>query len=183
MEHPASFRTGIICVLSKEAIIVLYQRDAFNEDAVRETLWAMRFLLPGLPAFCCAKVAVTTHHGRKDTKTPVKVSMWCILLNLILNLSLFPFLRQGGLALATAVCSWINVLTLLAIDTRKLPNWNWRKTLLGAIRRRRNGPLAHAAAVQSRPFPALFDRSSCFRLRRRRRLSARLRNFPLPRTG
>ena len=60
--------------------------------------------------------------------------MWCILLNLILNLSLFPFLRQGGLALATAVCSWINVLTLLAIDTHKLPNWNWRKTLLGAIR-------------------------------------------------
>ena len=47
---------------------------------------------------------------------------------------MFPFLRQGGLALATAVCSWVNVLTLLAIDTHKLPNWNWRKTLLGAIR-------------------------------------------------
>ena len=124
----------LLAVLSEEAIVVLYQRDAFNETAVKETLWAMRFLLPGLPAFCCAKVAVTTHHGRKDTKTPVKVSLWCILLNLILNLSLFPFLRQGGLALATAVCSWVNVLTLLAIDTRKLPNWNWRRTLAGAIR-------------------------------------------------
>ena len=137
----------LLAVLSEEAIVVLYQRDAFNETAVKETLWAMRFLLPGLPAFCCAKVAVTTHHGRKDTKTPVKVSLWCILLNLILNLSLFPFLRQGGLALATAVCSWVNVLTLLVIDTHKLPNWNWRKTLLGAIRLAIFAFLAAAAAA------------------------------------
>ncbi len=137
----------LLSVLARESIIVLYQRGAFNETAVNETLWAMRFLLPGLPAFCCAKIAVTTHHGRKDTKTPVKVSMWCILLNLILNLSLFPFLRQGGLALATAVCSWINVMTLLAIDVRKLPNWNWCKTLIGALRLTLLATFAAAAAA------------------------------------
>jgi hypothetical protein len=38
-------------------------------------------------------------------------------------------------------------LTLLAIDTRKLPNWNWRKTLFGAIRLAVFAFLAAAAAA------------------------------------
>lgn len=124
----------LLAVLAEPVIVMLFQRGAFNAEAVRETVWALWFLVPGLPAFCCAKVAVTTHHGRKDTKTPVKISMYCIALNLVLNLTLMQFLRQGGLALATAICSWVNVITLLTIDTKKLPHWNWKSTLKAVVK-------------------------------------------------
>lgn len=128
-------------VLAEPAIRLLFQRGAFNEEAVRECAWALRFYLPGLPAFCLAKVAVTPHNARKDTATPVKVSLVCIGLNLILNLILMQFLRQGGLALSTSICSWVNVIALLWLCRPHLPQWQPSSTIRAAL------PLLIAAAL------------------------------------
>lgn len=120
-------------VLAEPIIRILFQRGAFNEEAVRECAWALRFYLPGLPAFCLAKVAITPHNARKDTATPVKVSMVCIGINLILNLILMQFLRQGGLALSTSLCSWLNVLALLWLCRGHLPQWQAAATARAAV--------------------------------------------------
>lgn len=126
--------TTLMAALNTDIIRLLFQRGAFTEEAVRECAWALAFYLPGLPAFCAAKVATTTHHGRKDTKTPVKISLICILTNFILNICLIFFIKQGGLALASSISSWLNVLLLLAIDTKKLPNWKYRRTAFSAFK-------------------------------------------------
>ena len=133
--------TALLCALNTEVIRLLFQRGAFTDESVRECALALICYLPGLPAFCAAKVAVTTHHGRSDTLTPVIVSVICVAVNFILNISLIHSLRQGGLALASSISSWLNVLILLAIDTRKLPTWNCWHTIRAAIR------LAVAAAT------------------------------------
>lgn len=104
----------------------LFARGAFTVDAVRETSWALTFYVLGLPAFCCAKVATNPFHARLDTATPVKISLFCMLLNLVLNLILMQFLRQGGLALSTSICSWLNVGLLLSLNCRHLPQWSPR---------------------------------------------------------
>ncbi|MBP5639710.1 MAG: murein biosynthesis integral membrane protein MurJ [Victivallales bacterium] len=133
--------TAFLAALNSEVIRLLFQRGAFTTDSVRECALALIFYLPGLPAFCAAKVAVTTHHGRSDTLTPVIVSVICVFVNFILNILLIHSLRQGGLALASSLSSWLNVLILLAIDTRKLSTWNYWSTIVSALR------LAVAAAL------------------------------------
>ena len=56
-----------------------------------------------------------------------------ILLQIHLNLILMQFLREGGLALATSICSWLQVVVLLLLAKRKLVlEWRVRETLLGA---------------------------------------------------
>lgn len=117
---------ALLFALQEQTIMFLFARGAFTVDAVRETSWALTFYVLGLPAFCCAKVATNPFHARLDTATPVKISLFCMLLNLVLNLILMQFLRQGGLALSTSICSWLNVGLLLSLNCRHLPQWSPR---------------------------------------------------------
>lgn len=120
-------------VLAVPVVQMMYYRGAFNEASVRACVWALMFYLPGLPAFCCMKVATNPHHANNDTKTPVKVALWCILLNFVLNISLLLPLRQGGLALSTSICSWVNVVTLLLLARRHVPAWSIGSSIRAAL--------------------------------------------------
>jgi len=116
---PAAVLLG---VLGKDVIRLLFERGRFREEGVKATAWALGFYLPGIPAFVAAKVAVTPFHARKDTTTPVRISLALLLLNLVLNIVFMQFLAQGGLALATTICSWLNVMLLLhAYSARRGP--------------------------------------------------------------
>ncbi|MFW5802502.1 MAG: murein biosynthesis integral membrane protein MurJ [Verrucomicrobiota bacterium] len=109
-----------LLVVRTPLVSLLFQRGAFDAADTGETVYALLFYLPGIPAFACAKVAVTPFHAAQDTRTPVRVAVICLVLNLVLNLSLMPFLRQGGLALATSIASWVNVLILLHLARRTM---------------------------------------------------------------
>lgn len=117
----------------RETVALLFARGAFQEQAVAECTWALGFYIIGLPAFCLSKIAVNPFYARLDTKTPMLISLSCIAVNLILNLVLMRFLRQGGLALSTSISSWLNVIWLLALNKRALKRWSLRPLLRGAL--------------------------------------------------
>ncbi len=117
-------------VLREPMVRLLFERGSFGELSGRETLWALAFYLPGLPAFVCAKVAVTPFHAAQDTRTPVRIALLCLVMNVVLNLILMQFLKQGGLALATTICAWLNVGLLLGLTRRRLPTFRLRGLLL-----------------------------------------------------
>ena len=116
--------TFFLATSGRDVISLLFARGAFNKVAIQETYWALCFYLFGMPAFCLAKVVTTPFHARKDTKTPMLVSVACLLLNIVLNAILMFPLRQGGLALATSICSWLNIIILLMFNRRHLPQWS-----------------------------------------------------------
>ena len=124
----------LFAVLADPFVRLLFRHGAFNEEAVRSCVYALLFYIPGIPAFCAAKVALTPHHANHDTKTPVRISIACVILNLILNLSLITFMAHGGLALSTSICSWVNVITLLALARKYMPHWNPRNIILAGAR-------------------------------------------------
>lgn len=128
-----AMRTILFCALpctfflaasGREVIGLLFARGAFNAAAIYETHWALLFYLVGMPAFCLAKIVTTPFHARKDTKTPMLVSVGCLLFNIVLNALLMKPLRQGGLALATSICSWLNIVILLLLNRRLMPRWS-----------------------------------------------------------
>ena len=98
---------------------LLYLRGAFTEHSLQETAWAMLFYGCGIPFFVAAKVVVPAFYARKDMTTPLKVSILCILVNLVLSLTLMVWLRQGGIALATVIASLLNNTLLLFLLHRK----------------------------------------------------------------
>ena len=62
--------------------------------------------------------AVATFYARKDTATPVKAALTGVAVNVALKILLVGSLAQIGLALATAVGAWINLLLVIGFAVR-----------------------------------------------------------------
>jgi len=120
--------------LREPVVRLFFERGSFDSRSTAETVWALLFYLPGIPAFAAVKVAVTPFHARQDTRTPLRIAVVCMVLNVILNLVLMLFLRQGGLALATSICSWLNLYLLMRITKRNLEALPVR-SLVGSVGR------------------------------------------------
>jgi putative peptidoglycan lipid II flippase len=96
---------GLI-LLAVPIIDLLFAHGAFAEDpeATARTL----------PA------AARGFYALQDMRTPTRVAMGTLVVNLTLNLTLVWFLREGGLALATALSATVNLSILLVLLKKKV---------------------------------------------------------------
>jgi len=72
----------------------------------------------GLIPFVLIRSAVATFYARKETATPVKASLTGLAVNMGLKLLLMKPFAQIGLAFATAVGAWVNLLLVLGFAVR-----------------------------------------------------------------
>ncbi len=108
---------GLI-LLRHPMINALWERGEFTEISTKGTADALLFYSIGLCAFAGIKVIAPAFYSLKDTKTPVKIGVYALILNVILNLVLIGPLGHGGLALATSLSAFFNV-ALLIFHIRK----------------------------------------------------------------
>ncbi len=91
----------------------LFMRGAFTAaDAVAagRTLAAYGF---GLLPFVLIRSTVATFFARGDTATPVKAALIAAAVNIAFKILLMGPLAQVGLALATSIGAWINLLLVI----------------------------------------------------------------------
>ncbi|MFN0118669.1 MAG: murein biosynthesis integral membrane protein MurJ [Elusimicrobiota bacterium] len=99
---------------------LLFERGKFTFENSVMTYRALAPYVLGLPAFSMAKILATSFYSRKDTKTPVKIAFISMLINVVLNVLLMHKLQVSGLALATAVAAWVQVILLFFILRNKM---------------------------------------------------------------
>ncbi|MFQ5714835.1 MAG: murein biosynthesis integral membrane protein MurJ [Candidatus Scalinduaceae bacterium] len=114
---PAS--VGLI-LLRTPLVELFYERNAFTAESTYRTATVIFFYALGVWAYSASHVIIRAFYSMQNTLTPVKVGAGMVGLNLILNLTLIWFLREGGLALATAISAIVQVMILFAILQRKL---------------------------------------------------------------
>jgi putative peptidoglycan lipid II flippase len=112
---------------------VIYFGGNFSESDLRETLWALHFYALGIPFFCTVKACVSAFYAQRDMKTPLKISLICIGVNIVFNVILMFPLRQGGIAMATVIASILNNLLLLLILRRNLQTKGLFSGLTGTV--------------------------------------------------
>src|SRR5436309_10189837 len=96
----------------------MFARGAFTAaDAAAAAVTLAAYAI-GLIPFVTIRSAVSAFYARKDTATPVKASLAGLAVNLLLKIVLMGSLAQVGLALATAVGAWINLLLVLGFSLR-----------------------------------------------------------------
>ena len=59
-------------------------------------------------------------YALKDTKTPVKIGIYIVFINIALDLILIRYLAHSGLALATSVAAILNLIILLKVLQDKI---------------------------------------------------------------
>lgn len=112
--------TAGLILLRTSIINTLFERGEFLPAATQGTAVALLYYSIGLCAFAGAKVIVSAFYSLQDTKTPMKVGIFSMLLNIVLNLILMGPLQHGGLALATSIAAIVNVFILLYFLKKKL---------------------------------------------------------------
>jgi putative peptidoglycan lipid II flippase len=98
----------------------LFQHGAFSQRDSVLCGWALSAFSIGLPSYVLVKVLTPGFYARADTRTPVRLALWSVAVNLIGNLILIPTLGRYGLGhvgppLATALASTINVAALYVV--------------------------------------------------------------------
>ncbi len=97
---------GLI-VLARPVVDVLFERGGFTAQDTIYTAWALVAYSLGLLAYSCNKVYVPTFYALDDTRTPVRITLVTVLVNLGANLVLLVLLpaeyRFVGLAAGTSI--------------------------------------------------------------------------------
>ena len=99
-----------LMALSYPIITVLFERGAFTSEASIKTAIALCAYAAGLPAYILTKTLAPVFYARGDTATPVKIAAWALGLYVVLCLVLLPKYGYIGIALATGIVAWINVI-------------------------------------------------------------------------
>ncbi len=101
--------TFALFVIAEPIIRVLYQHGAFTLHDMQEAVPTLVAFAVGLPAFLAVKVFAPGFYANHDTKTPFRIAVTCVAINLFFNLTLSGPFRQVGMALATTIAGWANL--------------------------------------------------------------------------
>ena len=95
-------------VLAAPLLTTLFQYDAFGVDDVRMAARSLMAYAVGLQGFILVKVLAPGYFARQDTRTPVRIGIIAMGVNVTLNLLLVLPLAHAGLALATSLAAFVN---------------------------------------------------------------------------
>ena len=97
----------------------MFARGAFSTADAAAAGATLAAYAVGLIPFVLIRSAVATFYARKDTATPVKAALTGVAVNVALKIALVGSLAQIGLALATAVGAWVNLLLVVFFAVRR----------------------------------------------------------------
>ena len=109
-----------LMALSGPIVDVFFRHGHFDMEAALRTAWVIVCYCLGLWGQSAVFVLLRAFYALKDTKTPVRVSLSMVALNVALNLTFVWFLEEKGLALATSICGMTQFVVLSAILRRRI---------------------------------------------------------------
>jgi putative peptidoglycan lipid II flippase len=125
----------LLVTLAEPIVRLLFEHGDFTSRSTIRVAYALTCLAPGLVMFSTVNILGRAFYALGDTKTPMKVSIFCLIINFVfaILLLLFSPLQEGGLGIANTVTSICNVgLLFFALRKKmgKLEMESLRKTFL-----------------------------------------------------
>ncbi|MCF7816531.1 MAG: murein biosynthesis integral membrane protein MurJ [Kiritimatiellales bacterium] len=111
---------------------------SFNAQSTLFSTRALMCYAPGLLVFSASKVFVPAFYAMQDTRTPVRIGICTVLLNLVLNitfiLTLPLYWKHAGMALATVLSEAAGMVVLGIILARRIKGLQWLETARSLVR-------------------------------------------------
>lgn len=110
---------GLIA-LRRPIVNILFQRGVFDYAATIGTADALLFYSLGIWAIVGVRVVTATFYSLNDTKTPVKIAVVALTINIVMSVLLMGPLKHSGLAFANSIASGVNFGLLFLLLRKKL---------------------------------------------------------------
>jgi putative peptidoglycan lipid II flippase len=112
--------TAGILLVTRPLVSAVFEHGSFESDDTSVVAWTLPFYALGLTGYFLQQLATRAFYSLQDSKTPALSAVGAVLVNVVLNLTLIWFLGTGGLAAATAICSYLQVTVLVTVLRRRL---------------------------------------------------------------
>ena len=109
-----------LSVGARPVISLLYQHGVFKYADTVFTAQALVFYCIGLFAYASVRVIAPVFYAMGDTRTPVKIGVVAVAVNIALNLAFMKPLGFRGLAFATSLSAMVNMSALLVLLRRRI---------------------------------------------------------------
>jgi len=110
---------AVLTIYSKDVISLVFSYGKYSENAVMITSQSLFYYSVGLYFYTAIHLLSRAFYGMKNTKDPVKFSIFSIIINIIFNALLIQKLQHRGLALATSIASGVNFFLLIYYFRKK----------------------------------------------------------------
>lgn len=97
--------SALLCIFAAPTVSILFLRGSFGVRSVEMVGWALAFYAPWLAQFGFGAIISRGFYAMKDSRTPVLIGIWGIVVNVLLNIILIGSMGIGGIALATTLAS------------------------------------------------------------------------------
>lgn len=135
-----------LLALAPEIMATLFGYGKFSVEDALASAGSLRAYALGLPAFVLVKVFAPGFFAQGDTRTPVRIGLVTLALNLVLNLLLYRPLAHIGPPLASSLAAAVN-LALLGVILHRRSMFQPDRALLGRLSRIALAALVMAFAV------------------------------------
>lgn len=110
-----------IALISDDIIKIIYERGEFTAHSTMLTSQALLYYAIGMIGYGLMEVLNKAFYAMQDSKTPMKISITAIALNLALSITLVRIMGYTGLPLAASITSVIIGILMVAIINKKIP--------------------------------------------------------------
>jgi len=110
---------GLIAI-ARPLISLAFQHGQFSANDTDMVAWTLFFYALGLCGYFAQQLCTRAFYSMQDSKTPMISALIAVVANIVLNLTLIWPFGTGGLAAATALCSYLQVVILVAVLRRRL---------------------------------------------------------------
>ena len=111
--------TVALVVMAKPLIATIFFHGDFSENGVYQSAASLVAFSMGLIPIVLVKVLANGFYARKNTRTPVRIGVIAVAVNIIVSLLLFRVLHHVGLALATSIAALVNAGLLYSVLVRE----------------------------------------------------------------
>ena len=111
---------AVSLALAEPIVRLLFERRAFTPADTQRVALALACLAPGLLMFSMNNILARAFYALHDIKTPMKISLACLALNLGFALWFVRSYREAGLAVANTLSAGFNIALLLYTLRKKL---------------------------------------------------------------
>jgi putative peptidoglycan lipid II flippase len=115
---PASI--GLLLVRDDIVRVLFGGGGSFSEEGLVRSGLVLTGFAPAIWAYSLNHVLTRAFYARGDTRTPMRLAIGAVVLNLTLNLTLVWHLGESGLAWATGISATVQCLVLLMLTRRVL---------------------------------------------------------------
>jgi putative peptidoglycan lipid II flippase len=123
-----------LMVIGLPIVKILFEHGKFTSADSIMTNNALFYYSLGLPAYATAKIFANAFYSFQETKTPVKTAVWAMILHIFLCIVLMRPMGIGGLALATALSSYFNVILLALYLMKRIGNLGLKQIVFSSCK-------------------------------------------------